>query len=389
MQGRRLIILTAGNFFVATSFMSVTGLLNEIAASLNITIPTATVLVSVFAITAGICAPVLATFGSRIDRRNLLAGSLAVCAISNLIAAFGDTYPQLMAARILGAVTSAVYTPQVAATVSMMVAPEERGPVLGKLMAGWAIGAVVGQPLTVFIGGHFDWRTAMACIAVGGAVVALLVWYAVPRKVHVPPLNLARWVEVIRSRPLRLLTLTTAFNAIGNHIVFSLIAPTLAVLHGAKSNVVAALFFVNGLGGVAGSFIAIYVVPRIGATRVAYWSSATILIVFVLWPLGALSLAIIFFLQFFWSAGNAGFPAAQQTRLVTVAPQLAAATIAMNSSVGYLGNSLGSSLSGIAWKFGLPPQFLSWLALAFVGTSLALSVRGERAVRENNNAGQP
>ena len=68
MQGRRLAILTAGNFFVATSFMSVTGLLNEISASLQITIPQASVLMSVFAITAGISAPILATFGSRIDR---------------------------------------------------------------------------------------------------------------------------------------------------------------------------------------------------------------------------------------------------------------------------------------------------------------------------------
>ena len=52
-------------------------------------------------------------------------------------------------------------------------------------------------------------------------------------------------------------------------------------------------------------------------------------------PIGAVWLSLIFFLQFFWSAGNAGFPAAQQTRLVAIAPTLAAATIAMNSSVGY------------------------------------------------------
>jgi predicted MFS family arabinose efflux permease len=381
MQGRRLAILTAGNFFVATSFMSVTGLLNEISASLQITISQGTWLIAVFAITAGICAPILATFGSRIDRHNLLAGSLAICAIANLFAALGDSYPQLMAARILAAVTSAVYTPQVAATVTMMVPAEERGPVLGKLMAGWAIGAVVGQPLVVLIGSYFGWRNAMACIAVGGGVVAVLVWRAVPRNVHVPPLNLQRWIEVLRSPVLRLLTLTTALNAVGNHLVFSLIAPTMRELHGATGKVLAALFFVNGLGGVAGSYFAIAMIPKLGATRVAYWSSAMIIGVYVLWPIGAVWLAIIFLLQFFWSAGNAGFPAAQQTRLITVAPTLAAATVAMNSSVGYLGNSLGTKVGGIAWNW-VKPQYLPWLGLVFLMASFSCSVLGERSAKK-------
>jgi len=380
MHGRRLAILTAGNFFVATSFMSVTGLLNEISVSLQITIPQASTLMAVFAITAAVCAPILATFGSRIDRRDLLAGSLGICALANGLAALGDSYPQLLAARILAAVTSAVYTPQVAAAVSMMVPPQERGPVLGKLMAGWAVGAVVGQPITVLIGSYFDWRTAMACIAVGGGVVAVMVWRAVPRNVHVPPLNLQRWIEVVRSPALRLLTLTTALNAVGNHFVFSLIAPTLLALHGAGGKVLAALFFVNGLGGVAGSYFAIAMMPRIGVARVAYLSSAFIIGVYVLWPIGALWLGVIFLLQFFWSAGNAGFPAAQQTRLVTVAPSLAAATIAMNSSVGYLGNSIGTSLGGVAWNW-VQPQYLAWLGLIFICASLRCSILGERAAK--------
>jgi MFS transporter, DHA1 family, inner membrane transport protein len=145
--------------------------------------------------------------------------------------------------------------------------------------------------------------------------------------------------------------------------------------------VLAALFFVNGLGGVVGSYVAIAMMPRVGVARVAYWSSAFIIGVYVLWPIGALWLGIIFFLQFFWSAGNAGFPAAQQTRLVTIAPSLAAATIAMNSSVGYLGNSIGTSLGAVAWKW-VAPQFLTWLGLVFICASLACSILGERAAKK-------
>ena len=143
----RLVVLIAGNFFVATSFMSVSGLLNEIAASLRVSVAQAGLLIAAFALTAAFCAPLLATAGSRLDRRKLLTASMAICAVANILAAVSQSYGQLMAARILAALTSAVYTPQVAATVSMLVNDNDRGPSLAKLMMGWAIGSVVGSPL--------------------------------------------------------------------------------------------------------------------------------------------------------------------------------------------------------------------------------------------------
>jgi predicted MFS family arabinose efflux permease len=64
MPQLRLIGLIAGNFFVAVSFFSVSGLLNEIAAALNVPAARAGLLIAAFALTASICAPVLATAGT-------------------------------------------------------------------------------------------------------------------------------------------------------------------------------------------------------------------------------------------------------------------------------------------------------------------------------------
>lgn len=380
MNGRRLAILTAGNFFVATSFMSVTGLLNEISAGLHLDIHQAGSLIAAFAVTAGVCAPVLATFGSRIDRRLLLTVSLAIAAIANLAGAFSETYSQLLAVRIVGAVASAVYTPQVAATVSMLIDEKERGPVLAKLMMGWAIGAVLGGPITIFIGGALGWRASFAVIGAGGILVSFLIWKTVPTKVRVPPLNLQRWIDIARQPALVLLTFTTMLNASGNHFVFSYMAPTLLQMHNADETVIAALMFVNGLGGVAGSLLAARLIPRLGTTRVSYWAIGLVALVFVVWPLGATIFGLIFFMQFFWSAGIAGFPGVQQTRFVSLAPTLASATIALNSSVGYLGNSIGTKLGSYAWGW-VGGRFLPWLAVLFMLGSMACSYWADRAAR--------
>jgi predicted MFS family arabinose efflux permease len=121
-------------------------------------------------------------------------------------------------------------------------------------------------------------------------------------------------------------------------------------------------------------------VRKVGATRVAYQCNLVSATMLLLWPFLALWTAAIYAAQFFWSLGSASFPAVQQARLVAVAPMLAAATIALNSSVTYLGMSIGASIGASAWTV-VPPRFMTWVGLVFVLGALACSVLGEGAAR--------
>ena len=378
MLARHLTVLTAGNFLVATSFLSVAGLLDEIANDLSLSIQRAGMLIAAFGISAAVCAPALATLGSRIDRRKLLTGSMAVCALANLFAAFSHSYDQLMLARVLAAVTSAVYTPQVAATVSMLVPDAERPATLAKLMVGWAVGQVIGNPLSVLIGTSFGWRASFATIGIASALIAVLVWYSLPGNVRVPPLTLHRWFQVIRSPALRWLTAATALTNIGSSVMFSYVAPIVKAVQGITGPGLAALYFTAGTGGLIGNILSVRLVRRLGATNVAYKCNISSAIMLLLWPLMAFWTATIYVAQFLWSLGSAGFPAVQQARLVAVAPPLAAATIALNSSVTYLGGSIGATIGATAWTL-VAPRFMPWVGLVFVAAALACSVLGEAA----------
>jgi predicted MFS family arabinose efflux permease len=377
---QRLFVLIAGNFFVATSFLSVGGLLSEISASLQIPIEKAGLLIAAFAIAAAVCAPILATLGSRIDRRKLLTGSMAVCSLANLLAAGSQTFEHLMWARVLAAVTSAIYTPQVAATLTMMTPEKERAPVLAKLMVGWSVGAVLGNPISVLIASVASWRMSFAFIGVVSAVIAIFIWRSLPPNVMVPPLNWHRWFQVLRSPALRWLTAATALTNMGSSIMMSYIAPIVKAVQGIAGPALALLLFTAGGGALLGNLLSIRMVRRFGATLVAYRcniSSATMLL---LWPLFSLWTSTIYMAQFLWSLGSSGFPAVQQARLAAVAPMLAAATIALNSSVTYFGMAVGASIGATAWTL-VPPRFISWVGFVFVIAALACSVLGERAAQ--------
>jgi predicted MFS family arabinose efflux permease len=119
-------------------------------------------------------------------------------------------------------------------------------------------------------------------------------------------------------------------------------------------------------------------IRRYGATNVAYKCNGSSAIMLLLWPLAASWAATIFLAQFVYSLGSAGFPAVQQARLVAVAPLLAAATIALNSSMTYLGGAIGATIGASAWTV-LEPRFMPWVGCVFVVAALACSMLGERA----------
>jgi MFS transporter, DHA1 family, inner membrane transport protein len=376
-----LLVFIVGNFFVATSFMAVSGLMNEIIDGLEVSASQAGYLISAFGVTAGICAPVLATMGSSIDRRKLLTAAMACCAVANGLAAISGDYSQLLWARVLAAVTSAVFTPQAAATMSMLVPEKERAPTLAKLMIGWAVGSVLGSPLNVLIGTHFGWRYAFGFIGVASGVMAFLIWRWVPAGVKVPTLNLRSWVKIFRSRPLVWLTGATGLTNVGGMLMFGFIAVITKEVLNISGNTFAALMFLSGIGSLAGNLASVQMLKRTSAATVAYKCAGTALVVLVLWPLCAHWVWLIFILQFLYSAGGAGFPAVQQSRLVAVAPTLASATIALNSSITYLGGGIGSTLGAAAIEI-VGPRYMAWVAAVFVLGSLACSILGERAARK-------
>jgi predicted MFS family arabinose efflux permease len=136
--------------------------------------------------------------------------------------------------------------------------------------------------------------------------------------------------------------------------------------------------FAGGIGGLVGNVLSVRLIRRIGVTNVAYMCNGVSALMLLVWPVFAPWIAAIYVIQFIWNLGGSGFPAVQQARLVSVAPMLAAATIALNSSMTYLGGSIGATIGAKAWTI-VTPRYMAWVGFLFVVAALACSMLGERA----------
>lgn len=370
--------LMFGNFVIGCGIMVVPGTLNDLAQSLQVSVAVAGQLFAIGAATVCFGAPLLAGWVAAFDRRRLLAVSLLGYAAGHALCAAMPSYAALLPIRALTMLGAAVFTPQAAAAVGFMSPPEHRGRAITFIFLGWSMASVLGLPLSAWLGDNFGWRFAF--VAVAGIALAAAIWvYAVmPDGVRPAALSLAAWKHAFSSPLLMSIVGVTFLTGAGQFTLFSYFTPYFRdVLH--ASTIESSLLLVwFGVFGLIGNVVLTRVIDRTGSHVAGTAMVCFIAVTFIAWPfvggIVATGLALVP-----WAFGCFSGQSAQQARLGAVAPALAPALMALNTSAIYLGQAAGGSSGGwlIAHRgYGaLSIAGLGWLIVA-----IALSIWATRAV---------
>jgi predicted MFS family arabinose efflux permease len=360
--------LLFGNFVIGTGVMVVPGTLNDISASLGVSVAVAGQLISLAALLMCIGAPLCAVLVGGRDRRRLLALSMVWYGVLHLASAAAPDFAWLMPLRVLSMVAPAIFTPQAAACVGLLVAPEQRGRAITFIFVGWSVASVLGMPMSAYLGGTLGWRSAFALVGVLSLVSAVWVWRSMPDGVKPPSLSSAAWGQALRSKALLLCLAVTVLSSAGQFSLFSYFAPyykeKLAITPGELS----LLFMWFGAFGLLGNVLMSRHIDRIGMHRAVMTGLLLMALSLLMFPLGT-SLVLTALVTLPWALGCFSSNSAQQARLVAIAPAWASASVALNSSAMYAGQAIGAASGGwLIARSGL--QNLHWAG--FAGLLLAI-----------------
>ena len=366
-----LLPLLFGNFVIGTGVMVVPGTLNDISSSLAVSVAAAGQLITAAALVMCIGAPLFASVVAGWDRRRLLALSMLWYAVLLALSALMPDFGSLMLARVLAVVSPAIFTPQAASCVGLLVAPAQRGRAITFVFLGWSAASVLGMPLGALLGGTLGWRSAFAFVALLSLLSAIWVWRALPNGITPPALSRAAWGETLKSKALMLcLTVTLLFSA-GQFVLFSYFAPYYKAMLQITPLQLSLLFAWFGAFGLLGNVVMSRHVDRIGAPRAVMWGVGSMAVSLLLWPLGT-SLLLAALIAVPWALGCFASNSAQQARLAGIAPALASASIALNTSAMYAGQALGAGSGG--WLIAHDGMLsLHWFGLAGLLASMAMS----------------
>lgn len=337
--------LMFGNVVIGTGVMVVPGTLNEISASLLVSPAVAGQLISAAALMMCLGAPLFAAMVAGWDRRRLLAVSMIWYGVMHLVCAFMPSFETLLAARVLAVVSPAIFTPQAAACIGLLVPAAQRGRAITFVFLGWSVASVLGMPLGALIGGLAGWRTAFVLVGMLSFASAAWVWLAMPNNVKPPALSLASWRQTFQSRPLMLCILVTVLYSAGQFVLFSYFAPYFKGRLGVTPIELSLFFAWFGVFGFAGNMLMSRHIDRLGASRAVGIGIASMALSFALWPLGT-TLILASLVCIPWALGCFASNSAQQARLLNIAPALASASIALNTSAMYAGQAIGAGSGG-------------------------------------------
>ena len=151
--------LTISAFAVGTTEFVIVGLLPTIAADLGVSIPSAGLLVSLYALGVTIGAPVLTAMADRVPRKTLLLLLLALFTLGNAYAAFAPDYGSLVAARFITGLAHGVFFAIASTIATDLVEPEKESSAIALVFLGLTVALVTGVPLGTFIGQNFGWQS--------------------------------------------------------------------------------------------------------------------------------------------------------------------------------------------------------------------------------------
>lgn len=351
--------------------MLVPGTLNTISSSLGVSIASAGQIITAGAVLMCISAPLMAALVDGWDRRRLLALSLLWYGLLHAACVFAADYTSLMVLRVMAMLAPAVFTPQAAAVVGLLVPPAQRGKAITTVFLGWSVASVVGAPLGAWIGGTLGWQAAFGLLSVLAALSALWVWRVLPGGVRPPPLSAQLWRETLSSKTLLSAVAVTAVSSAGQFVLFAYQAPFLVASLQTTPGMIALYFTVFGAFGFVGNLLVSRHIDQLGPARAVLIALACMASSLLLWPLGT-SLALICLVSVPWALGCFSSNSAQQARLVAIAPAVASVSIALNTSAMYMGQGFGSAMGGWLIANGRMAD-LHWVGLVGLLCAMAVS----------------
>ncbi|WP_423731905.1 MFS transporter [Hafnia paralvei] len=370
-----LFALTISAFAIGTTEFVIVGLIPTIAADLQVSLPSAGLLVSLYALGVAIGAPVLTALTGRMPRKTLLIGLMVLFTLGNLLAWKAPGYTSLMTARVLTGLAHGVFF-SIGSTLATSLVPKEKAAsAIAIMFTGLTVALVTGVPLGTFIGQHFGWHETFLAVSLLGIVALIGSLIFVPNGLkHTPPASIARQLTILKQPRLLMVYAKTALGYGGNFVAFTFLAPILQQVSGFSAGAVTWVMLIYGVSVAAGNLWGGRLADRMGpikALQIIFLLLAAVLAVF---SFTANSPVLALITVLFWGAVAFGNVPGLQVYVVQQAERYAPHAVDVASGLNIAAFNLG--IAGGAWVGGIVVENYGLMVTPWIGAIVVLLAFG-------------
>ncbi|WP_225034446.1 MFS transporter [Paraburkholderia sp. XV] len=367
-----LLALAISAFAIGTTEFVIMGLLPDVAKDLAVSLPSAGLLVSGYALGVAVGAPLLAVVTSKMPRKLALQLLMGVFIVGNVLCAIASDYPVLMIARVVTSFAHGSFFGIGAVVAASLVPQEKRASAIALMFTGLTLANVLGVPFGTFIGQMFGWRVAFWIVAAFGVLSLAGVTALVPNRHDTGPAGLGHEVRVLKDPQVWIALTMTVLGFGGVFVVFTYIAPILEQVSGFTPQGVTLILVLFGVGLTVGNTIGgkladRSLMPSLMGILIAL---AVVMAVFAHTSHSQIAAAVTVFI---W--GIAAFATVPPLQMRVVEKAKAAPNLASTLNIGAfnVGNAGGAWLGGLAISHGYGLDALPYVAALVALAALALT----------------
>ncbi len=248
--------LAIAAFAVGTAEFVISGILPFLSTDLGVSIPTAGLLVTAYAIGVAIGGPLLTVATARYSQRAVLIGVMVLFTVSQVLCALAPDYGMLMAARLLSSIGHGAFFGAGNVVVANLVRPERRGAAFSLFIGGITVANLLGLPGGTAIGVELGWRSTFVAVGILGALATLVLVFRIPRAEATQGTrpSLRAQIAELRHQQVWLSYLTIALVMVGNLAWGTYQTAAMIEVVGIAPQNVWIYLLVGGLGAVLGIY---------------------------------------------------------------------------------------------------------------------------------------
>ncbi|MCF4466624.1 MFS transporter [Acinetobacter baumannii] len=366
-----LLALAIGAFAIGTTEFSPMGLLPNIANDLGISIPTAGMLITGYALGVMLGAPFMTLWFGGFARRNALIFLMAIFTVGNLIAAFSPNYMSLLGARLITSLNHGAFFGIGSVVAASIVPAHKQASAVATMFMGLTIANIGGVPLATWVGQNIGWRMSFLAISVLGIITMLALWKALPQGMVAQKPNVKAELKVLTRTPVVLALLTTVLGAGAMFTLYTYIAPSLTEFTHASPTLITFMLVLIGVGFSIGNHLGgRFADLSINKTLIGFL--VLLIVMMVTFPILAQSQIGAAIALVIWGAATFALVPPLQMRVMSVAHEAPGLASSVNIGAFNLGNAVGAAAGALVLDLGWGYSAVSFAGALLAGLGLLL-----------------
>lgn len=365
---KSLIALAIGGFGIGMTEFVIMGILPDVAAALDISIPKAGHFIAAYALGVVVGAPILTGIGGKYPAHKVLLLLMLWFTVFNTLSAFANDYWTLLTARFFSGLQHGAFFGIGAVVAGSLAKEGKAAQAIAVMFSGLTFANVLGVPLGTYLGHHFSWNIAFLIVGFIGILAMLSIYFWMPALPKASKNGIMKDLGLLKKTEPWLVILLTTIGTGGFFAWYSYIAPLIIEVAGFKETHVGYILVLAGVGMTVGNVIGAKVADRISPIRAVIFFLSLMVVALIVNAMLAESKVALLIMTFIIGALAFSIASPVQMTMIKASKGSEMLGSSLNQSAFNMGNALGAYLGGVPIAMGY-----GFASADFIGAAMAVS----------------